>query len=95
MAAVLAGKLSGRPGHAALAPGQGTVIKVKGESTAVYKDADGQVHAVSAICTHLGCTVGFNPSDATWDCPCHGSHFAPDGSVLNAPAVLPLRPAGR
>lgn len=93
-AAVLAGKFSGRPSHAALAPGQGTVIKVKGESTAVYKDADGSVHAVSAICTHLGCTVGFNPSDATWDCPCHGSRFSTDGTVVQGPAAknLPPRP---
>lgn len=92
VAAVLAGKLSGRPGHAALVPGQGTVIKVKGESTAVYKDADGQVHAVSAICTHLGCTVGFNPSDATWDCPCHGSRYATDGTVIQGPASKNLPP---
>ncbi|WP_427007357.1 FAD-dependent oxidoreductase [Pseudarthrobacter sp. H2] len=94
-AAILAGKLRGRPSHAALAPGEGAVIKVNGESTAVYKDADGQVHAVSAICTHLGCTVGFNPSDATWDCPCHGSRFATDGTVIQGPAAknLPPRPA--
>jgi Rieske Fe-S protein len=94
MAAVLTGKLSSRPSHASLAPGEGTVIKVNGESTAVYKDADGQVHAVSAICTHLGCTVGFNPSDTTWDCPCHGSRFTTDGTVIQGPATknLPPRP---
>ncbi|MGY2746871.1 FAD-dependent oxidoreductase [Pseudarthrobacter sp. O4] len=96
-ATLLAGKLGGRPGHVApaLAPGDGTVIDVNGESTAVYKDADGQVHAVSAVCTHLGCTVGFNPADLTWDCPCHGSRFAPDGAVIQGPATknLPPRPA--
>jgi glycine/D-amino acid oxidase-like deaminating enzyme/nitrite reductase/ring-hydroxylating ferredoxin subunit len=92
IAADLTGKLSGRPSHAALAPGEGTVIKLNGESTAVYKDADGQVHAVSAICTHLGCTVGFNPSDTTWDCPCHGSRFATDGTVIQGPATRNLPP---
>lgn len=92
IAAVLTAKLSGRPSHAALASGEGTVIKVNGESTAVYKDADGQVHAVSAICTHLGCTVGFNHSDTTWDCPCHGSRFATDGTVIQGPATKNLPP---
>lgn len=95
MAAVLAGKLGGRPSHADLAPGEGAVIKVNGESTAVYKDAGGHVRAVSAVCTHLGCTVAFNPADTTWDCPCHGSRFATDGSVIQGPAAkdLPPRPA--
>ncbi len=99
-ATVLAGKLGGRrAGHAAtapaLAPGDGTVIGAGGESTAVFKDDDGRIHAVSAVCTHLGCTVGFNPADATWDCPCHGSRFAIDGSVIQGPAArnLPPRPA--
>ncbi|MFF2243474.1 FAD-dependent oxidoreductase [Arthrobacter sp. NPDC058130] len=95
MATVLRGKLGGHPGHAALAPGEGAVIKVNRESTAVYKDPDGQVRAVSAICTHLGCTVAFNSADTTWDCPCHGSRFGTDGSVIQGPAAkdLPSRPA--
>ncbi len=92
MTAVLAGKLKARSGRAALAPGEGTVIKVDGESTAVYKDPDGHVHAVSAVCTHLGCTVGFNPSDITWDCPCHGSRYATDGTVIQGPATKNLPP---
>lgn len=96
-ATVLTGKLAGRPDRTvpALSPGDGTVVEVNGESTAVYKDPDGNVHAVSAVCTHLGCTVGFNPADATWDCPCHGSRFAADGSVIQGPATrnLPSRPA--
>ncbi|WP_426938474.1 FAD-dependent oxidoreductase [Pseudarthrobacter sp. S3] len=93
VAAVLAGKLRGRPGHTELSPGEGKVMTVNGESTAVYKDADGQVHAVSATCTHLGCTVGFNTADATWDCPCHGSRFTPEGTVIQGPAAKNLPPA--
>ncbi|RAX44409.1 FAD-dependent oxidoreductase [Arthrobacter sp. AQ5-06] len=91
--AVLAGKLRGRPSHSDLSPGEGTVIKVNGESTAVYKDADGQVHAVSATCTHLGCTVCFNAADTTWDCPCHGSRFSTAGTVIQGPAAKNLPPA--
>ncbi|WP_245827936.1 FAD-dependent oxidoreductase [Sinomonas mesophila] len=92
--AVLVGKLSGRPGHQvlALAPGAGAVINVGGQETAVYKDEGGQVHTLSATCSHLGCTVGFNPSDNTWDCPCHGSRFATDGTVIQGPAAKNLPP---
>lgn len=90
----LTNKLSGHRDRAELAPGEGEVFEAKGESTAVYKDAEGQLHAVSAICTHLGCTVEFNPADTTWDCPCHGSRFATDGSVIQGPAIdaLAARP---
>jgi len=93
VAAILAGKLSGRPSQTELSPGEGTVIKVNGENTAVYKDADGQGHAVPATCTHMGCTVGFNAADATWDCPCHGSRFTTDGTVIQGPAAKNLPPA--
>ena len=79
-------------GHFALVPGEGSVIDVAGESTAVYKDHDGQVHSLSAICTHMGCTVEFNTADTTWDCPCHGSRFAADGTVIHGPATTRLPP---
>jgi glycine/D-amino acid oxidase-like deaminating enzyme/nitrite reductase/ring-hydroxylating ferredoxin subunit len=86
------GEASPPPGKLTLAPGEGTVIDIAGESTAVYKDTDGQVHSLSAICTHLGCTVEFNPADVTWDCPCHGSRFAADGTVIHGPANRNLPP---
>ena len=66
--------------------GEGVVLKVDGEKVAVYRDDTGQLHAVSAICTHLGCQVAFNSSERSWDCPCHGSRFDVDGGVLDGPA---------
>jgi glycine/D-amino acid oxidase-like deaminating enzyme/nitrite reductase/ring-hydroxylating ferredoxin subunit len=56
----------------------------------VYRDEDGSLHAVSLRCTHMGCLVRFNAAERSWDCPCHGSRFAVDGSVLEGPAVHPL-----
>lgn len=77
----------------AIAPGDGYVWDIDGEPTAVYKDTTGQIHAVSAVCTHQGCTIEFNATDTTWDCPCHGSRFTTDGTVIQGPAVddLPSR----
>jgi glycine/D-amino acid oxidase-like deaminating enzyme/nitrite reductase/ring-hydroxylating ferredoxin subunit len=56
----------------------------------VYRDEQGALHAVSLRCTHMGCLVRFNSAERSWDCPCHGSRFAVDGSVLEGPAVKPL-----
>jgi glycine/D-amino acid oxidase-like deaminating enzyme/nitrite reductase/ring-hydroxylating ferredoxin subunit len=58
----------------------------------VYRDDAGALHAVSLRCTHMGCLVRFNAAEHSWDCPCHGSRFDVDGSVLEGPAVKPLEP---
>lgn len=81
-----------KPGRtvADLAPGQGDVVQADGKRCAAYRDDAGQVHAVEAACTHLGCIVGFNDAERTWECPCHGSRFDVDGTVLQGPALKPL-----
>jgi Rieske Fe-S protein len=70
--------------------GEGAVVRTGGRQCAVHRDETGQLHAVSARCTHLGCIVAFNPAEQAWECPCHGSRFAPDGQILQGPAVRPL-----
>jgi glycine/D-amino acid oxidase-like deaminating enzyme/nitrite reductase/ring-hydroxylating ferredoxin subunit len=75
-----------------LQPGEGRVVKDWLKPVAVARDDDGELHAVSATCTHLGCLVAWNGADRSWDCPCHGSRFGMDGEVLHAPAVEPLAP---
>jgi Rieske Fe-S protein len=69
---------------------EGKIIKQKEEQIAVYKDKTGNVSALSAVCTHMGCIVGWNSKDKTWDCPCHGSRFNTEGKVINGPAVKDL-----
>jgi Rieske Fe-S protein len=73
-----------------LAPGDGGIVKVDGDRVAAFRDDDGVVHAVSPICTHLFCQVSFNAAERSWDCPCHGSRFGTDGTVIQGPAVRGL-----
>ena len=83
---------SGLPAVEQLAPGSGQVVSIDGHKAAAFRDEDGSVHAVSPICTHLGCQVTFNNAERTWDCPCHGSRFDVEGKVLHGPAVRDLAP---
>lgn len=74
-------------------PGEGAVIRQGATKLAVYKDEGSVLHVRSAICTHLGCVVGWNPAEKSWDCPCHSSRFDVDGQVLHGPAKSPLEEA--
>ena len=73
-----------------LKPGEGGIIRRGLHKVAAFRDPDGKLLERSALCTHLGCVVHWNGFERCWDCPCHGSQFAPDGQVLNGPAVQPL-----
>ena len=73
-----------------LRPGEGRIVRHQGQRIAVARDARGKLHAVSAVCSHLGCQVKFNTAEESWDCPCHGSRFDVEGAVLNGPATRPL-----
>jgi glycine/D-amino acid oxidase-like deaminating enzyme/nitrite reductase/ring-hydroxylating ferredoxin subunit len=73
-------------------PGEGRLVRDGLGKVAAYRDGDGALHVVSAVCTHLGCQVKWNTAERSWDCPCHGSRFGWDGSVLQGPAVTPLEP---
>lgn len=70
--------------------GDGKVLEWNGAKVAAYRDEAGKVMLRSAICTHMGCVVGWNRAERTWDCPCHGSRFSTDGQVISGPAESPL-----
>lgn len=73
-----------------LKPGCGAIVRRGLERLAAYRDEGGALTLRSAVCTHLGCSVHWNSFEGCWDCPCHGSQFAVDGTVLNGPAITPL-----
>jgi Rieske Fe-S protein len=75
-----------------LKPGDGMIIGRRGKKVAAFRDPNGNIHRLSPVCTHLGCLVRWNPSESTWDCPCHGSRFKPTGEVIAGPAEEPLPP---
>jgi nitrite reductase/ring-hydroxylating ferredoxin subunit len=81
-----------RPGARAddLVPGEGCIVRRGVKLLAVHRDAAGLLHEHSAVCPHLGCIVQWNGAEKSWDCPCHGSRFDADGTVLNGPAVTDL-----
>jgi glycine/D-amino acid oxidase-like deaminating enzyme/nitrite reductase/ring-hydroxylating ferredoxin subunit len=73
-----------------VAKGEGKLVTVEGDKVAAYRDEQGKIHAVSAVCPHLGCIVAWNSAEKSWDCPCHGSRFSCDGTVLHGPSVKDL-----
>jgi glycine/D-amino acid oxidase-like deaminating enzyme/nitrite reductase/ring-hydroxylating ferredoxin subunit len=73
-----------------IAPGQGGVVTRGDAKLAVWRGPNGALEVLSAECTHKGCIVTWNNADGTWDCPCHGSVFEADGTVVHGPAREPL-----
>ena len=73
-----------------IAPGEGAIVRHGIAKHAVYRADDGTITERSAVCTHVGCIIHWNGFEKCWDCPCHGSQFSIDGSVLNGPATRPL-----
>lgn len=71
-------------------PGHGGIVEHEGEKTGVYRDPAGVLHMVEPKCTHMGCQLGWNPEELTWDCPCHGSRFDIKGNPVDNPAVTKL-----
>lgn len=80
----------GSSSEAQIAPGTGAVIRRGLTKVAVHRDEQGELHELSAVCAHLGCIVGWNSAEHTWDCPCHGSRYDSTGRVIHGPAIHDL-----
>jgi Rieske Fe-S protein len=76
-------------------PDGGGILRDGLRKLAVYRDTQGSIYQMSAVCTHLRCIVNWNSVEKTWDCPCHGSRFDKFGKVLNGPAAKDLPSTAR
>jgi len=74
-----------------LSAGDSAILEQDGESVAAWRSPQGELFAVSPVCTHMGCKVHWNSAETSWDCACHGSRFRPDGLVIEGPALAPLK----
>ncbi|EDL65326.1 FAD-dependent oxidoreductase [Bacillus sp. SG-1] len=74
-----------------LEKGEGSVVTVDGKRAGAYRNENGEVTVVDTTCTHMGCELGWNNAEKSWDCPCHGSRFSVCGDVIEGPAVKPLK----
>lgn len=83
-----------RRGVAELKNGEGGLAEFRGAKIGAFRDGDGGLHGVRPVCTHMRCPLRWNPEENTWDCPCHGSRFDPDGNAVGGPAFLPLEKRG-
>lgn len=70
--------------------GEGKILRKGLNKIAVFRDENGELCKKKAICTHMQAPLVWNPIEKTWDCPAHGSRFAPCGKVLQGPAKDPL-----
>lgn len=75
-----------------VSPGSAVRFEDSGQPASLVRLRDGSFAAYSAVCTHRGCTVSYNASRGTLDCPCHGSVFDPanGGEASRGPAEAPL-----
>ncbi|MGA9872207.1 MAG: FAD-dependent oxidoreductase [Rhodococcus sp. (in: high G+C Gram-positive bacteria)] len=80
---ILSGTPTGVP-----AEGEGRIER--GVTPRAVCTVNGVTHTVSAVCPHLGGIVTWNDAERSWDCPLHGSRYAPDGSVLEGPVTSGL-----
>lgn len=78
--------------EAKIKPGSGAVLRDGLKKLAIYRDDEGVLHKLSAVCPHLGGIVRWNEAEKTWDCPCHGSRFTSKGKVIDGPANSSLEP---
>jgi cytochrome b6-f complex iron-sulfur subunit len=67
------------------------IVSSSAGNLAVVRTSQTAVAALSAICTHQGCTVAYSSTSMLLQCPCHGAQFMLNGSVNRGPATLPLK----
>ncbi|HUT53676.1 MAG TPA: Rieske (2Fe-2S) protein [bacterium] len=74
-----------------LAVGAAKMVQSRGRPIIVLRLGADEFKAFSAICTHLGCVVEWDPARTVISCPCHAGVFSPDGQVVSGPPPAPLK----
>lgn len=73
-----------------LKPNSGNVIQFGSQPAMLVRTEEGELRAFSAVCTHLGCTVNYDPNSKSIWCPCHNAAFDLHGRVIGGPPPAPL-----
>jgi cytochrome b6-f complex iron-sulfur subunit len=73
-----------------LPPNAAKVFKFGSAPAVLVNTAEGTLVALSAVCTHLTCTVRYDGETGTLFCPCHNGRFDLSGNVLSGPPPRPL-----
>jgi cytochrome b6-f complex iron-sulfur subunit len=71
--------------------GGALLVDTSRDTIMVIRNTETDVIAISAVCTHAGCVMGYIPNQHVLDCGCHGSQFSEDGSVIQGPARRALK----
>ncbi len=67
------------------------ILNIKGQHIMFVRDTEETIVAVDSVCTHKQCTVEYDTKSKKIVCPCHGSKYHLDGTVLSPPAEKPLK----
>ena len=73
-----------------LTPNSFKIFKFGASPGILVNTQDGQIVALSAVCTHLTCTVRYESDSGTLYCPCHNGRFDLAGNVISGPPPAPL-----
>lgn len=76
--------------EADLLPGGAKFFDFRGETGVIVRKKSGELIALSAVCTHLGCIVQWESEKQDFLCPCHGGRYTEDGAVVSGPPPRPL-----
>ena len=73
-----------------LPAGAAKFFEYAGSTAVMVRKQGGDLVALSAVCTHLGCIVQWEKEKQDFLCPCHGGRFSPEGAVIAGPPPKPL-----
>ncbi len=80
--------VAGRVGE--LRPNTGKIFRFGSKPGLLILSSDGTYHALSAVCTHLNCTVQYRPERRDIWCACHNGTYSVDGHNISGPPPKPL-----